>query len=302
MKIGLLLPTREAVMYGDHSGDPRPLVDLAVRAEEMGFDSVWAGDSLLARPRAEPLTLLAGVATCTDRVELGTAVLLPSLRNAEQLAQATGTLDALSGGRFIFGVGAGPGTPGVKVDHEHVGAAFDRRAGAMMNVLDRVKSLWQGSDGEQMYPTPTHSSGPPIWMGGSGPRTLQRAGELCDGWFPLPSSVEAFSAGIATVRQHAETAGRPAADITAAAYLTVTFGEPAVAEAELKEHSELYYGVPHELIAKQQGSVAGPRELVLAWLQEFIDAGVSHLCLRIGSANMNEQLEILADSLDELRG
>jgi alkanesulfonate monooxygenase SsuD/methylene tetrahydromethanopterin reductase-like flavin-dependent oxidoreductase (luciferase family) len=113
-KIGLLLPTREAVIYGDESGDPRPLVDLAIRAEDLGFDSVWAGDSLLARPRAEPLTLLAGVATQTSDIELGTAVLLPSLRNPEQLAQATATLDALSGGRFILGVGAGPGTPLVK--------------------------------------------------------------------------------------------------------------------------------------------------------------------------------------------
>ena len=62
VKIGVLLPTREAVMYaGD--GDPRPLVDLARGAEALGYDSVWAGDSLLAKPRAEPLTLLAGVAS-----------------------------------------------------------------------------------------------------------------------------------------------------------------------------------------------------------------------------------------------
>ena len=74
-KVGILLPTREAVFYGDRRGDPRPLVELAVRAEELGFDSVWAGDSLLARPRAEPLTLLAGVATQTTTVSIGTAVL-----------------------------------------------------------------------------------------------------------------------------------------------------------------------------------------------------------------------------------
>ena len=85
-KIGLLLPTREAVIYGDKSGDPRPLVELAVRAEEAGFDSVWAGDSLLARPRAEPLTLLSGVATVTSRVQLGTCLLYtsPSPRDKRQ--------------------------------------------------------------------------------------------------------------------------------------------------------------------------------------------------------------------------
>ncbi|MDH4364839.1 MAG: LLM class flavin-dependent oxidoreductase, partial [Acidimicrobiia bacterium] len=111
-RIGILLPTREAVIYGDRTGDPRPLVELAVAAEEAGFDSVWAGDSLLARPRAEPLTLLAAVAARTTRVELGTAVLLASMRNAEQLAQSAATLDAISGGRLILGIGAGPDTPG----------------------------------------------------------------------------------------------------------------------------------------------------------------------------------------------
>ena len=302
MKIGLLLPTREAVMYGDHSGDPRPLVDLAVQAEDMGFDSVWAGDSLLARPRADPLTLLAGVATRTERVELGTAVLLPALRNPEQLAQAVGTVDALSGGRFILGVGAGPGTPGVKADHEYVDVDFDHRAGVMMDVLARVQSLWSGRDGDQMYPLPVSSPAPPIWMGGSGPRTLGRAGEHCDGWFPLPSSVEAFAAGVHAVRQRAEAAGRAESDVTMAAYLTVTFGQQATAEAELKEHSELYYGVPHEIISKQHGSIAGPRPMVLEWLQEFIEAGATHLCIRIGSADINGQLEVLADSLDELKG
>ena len=83
------------------------LVELARQAEALGYDSVWAGDSLLAKPRAEPLTLLAGVATATERVELGTAVLIASQRNPEQLAQASATLDALSGGRFILGIGAG---------------------------------------------------------------------------------------------------------------------------------------------------------------------------------------------------
>ncbi|MEZ5408620.1 MAG: LLM class flavin-dependent oxidoreductase [Acidimicrobiales bacterium] len=91
-RFGILLPTREAVIYGDRTGDPRPLVELAVAAEAAGFDSVWAGDSLLARPRAEPLTLLAAVAARTSRVELGTAVLLASMRNPEQLAQSAATL------------------------------------------------------------------------------------------------------------------------------------------------------------------------------------------------------------------
>ncbi|MDH3683538.1 MAG: LLM class flavin-dependent oxidoreductase [Acidimicrobiia bacterium] len=301
VEIGVLLPTREAVMYGDGSGDPRPLVDLAVNAEAAGFDSVWAGDSLLARPRAEPLTLLAGVATRTSSVRLGTAVLLPSLRNAEQLAQATATLDALSGGRFILGIGAGPGTPGVAVDHGLVGTDFERRASLSWTVVERVRGLWLGTDGDQVYPLPGSADGPAIWCGGSGPRTLERAGRGADGWFPTATTPERFAAGLARVREVAEAAGRNPADVVGAAYLTVVFGAAAPAEKALHEHSELYYGVPHAIIAEQQGSIAGPEAMVGAWLREFIDAGAEHLCVRVGCEDVRTQLETLSGLLGELR-
>lgn len=300
-KIGVLLPTREAVIYGDQTGDPRPLIDLAVGIEAAGFDSVWAGDSLLARPRPEPLTLLAGVATRTTRVELGTAVLLPSLRNPEQLAQTAATLDAMAGGRFILGIGGGPGSPGVEADHQLVGSDFRRRGSRSFEVVDRVQSLWTGRDGDQMYPLPGSSSGPPIWSGGSGPRTLERTGAAADGWFPTATSPERFASGMGTVRESAEAAGRAPDELTAAAYLTVVFGEVAPAERALAEHSQLYYGVPHEVVARQQGSVAGPPDLVGEWLQGFIAVGVEHICVRIGSEDVIDQIEILAGLLSQLR-
>src|SRR5438270_10537299 len=102
-QIGYLLPTRERVMGG--RPETAPLLALAERAERLGFDSIWVGDSLLARPRHDPLTLLAAVAARTRRPELGTAVLLPALRNPVVLAQQVATLDRISEGRFILGVG-----------------------------------------------------------------------------------------------------------------------------------------------------------------------------------------------------
>ena len=299
-KIGVLLPTREAVIYGDETGDPRPLVELAVRIEAAGFDSVWAGDSLLARPRAEPLALLAGVATRTTSVEIGTAVLLPSLRNPEQLAQGTATVDALSGGRFILGIGAGPGSPGVERDHGLVGSDFARRASRAFDVADRVRALWRGGD-DQMYPLPATAGGPPIWSGGHGPKTLVRTGQRADGWFPTATSAERFAAGLATVREAAEAAGRDPDDLAAAAYLTVVIGDGPDAERQLSEHSERYYGVPHEVIARQQGSIAATRDEVGAWLRSFVDAGAEHLCVRIGCEAVDDQVEILATMVNELR-
>src|SRR5438128_3924904 len=102
-QIGYLLPTRERVMEG--RPETAPLLDLAERAERLGFDSLWVGDSLLARPRHDPLTLLAAVAARTRKPELGTAVLLPALRNPVVLAQQVATLDRSAEGRLFLGIG-----------------------------------------------------------------------------------------------------------------------------------------------------------------------------------------------------
>src|SRR5437016_13330435 len=102
-RIGHLLPTRERVMEGRPGTGP--LLDLAVRAEGLGFDSVWVGDSLLARPRHDPLTLLAAVAAQTKKVLLGTAVFLPALRNPVVRARRLATLDQISEGRLVASPG-----------------------------------------------------------------------------------------------------------------------------------------------------------------------------------------------------
>jgi len=97
-RIGYLLPTREQVMEG--RPEAAPLLALAERAEGLGYDSIWVGDSITARPRHEPLTLLSAVAARTKKPELGTAVLLPALRNPVVLAHGVATLDQISEGRL----------------------------------------------------------------------------------------------------------------------------------------------------------------------------------------------------------
>ena len=122
IKLGYLLPTRERIMEGEH--EVAPMLTLAEQAEGMGFDSVWVGDSLLARPRHEPLTLLAGLAGRVGRVELGTAVLLPALRNPVLLAHQAATVDQISEGRLILGVGIAGDVPNIRAEFA---AAFLQR-------------------------------------------------------------------------------------------------------------------------------------------------------------------------------
>src|SRR5438477_9063442 len=109
VRIGYLLPTREQVMQGHP--EAAPLISLAERAEGLGYNSIWVGDSILARPRHEPLTLLSAVAARTRKAELGTAVLLPALRNPVVLAHGVATLDQISEGRFNLRLGIARDVP-----------------------------------------------------------------------------------------------------------------------------------------------------------------------------------------------
>ena len=131
-RIGYLLPTREQVMEG--RPEAAPLLALAERAEDLGFDSIWVGDSILARPRHEPLTLLSAVAARTRRAELGTAVLLPALRNPVVLAHGIATLDQISEGRFILGVGIASDVANIRAEFVACGVPFERRFVVLLTV------------------------------------------------------------------------------------------------------------------------------------------------------------------------
>src|SRR5216684_826814 len=150
---GLLLPSREALLWAD--SDLAFLIEAARHAENAGFDSVWAGDSLLARPRGEPLTLLAGVAGATTRVSLGTAVLLPLLRNPLSLAHSLATLDRIAKGRMIVGIGPGAELPGTHAELAVLGVPSDRRVGAMLIGVERTRRLWRNEEtGVELQPRP----------------------------------------------------------------------------------------------------------------------------------------------------
>src|SRR5229473_359701 len=140
MEFGVLIPTREAVMSS--RPETGPLLAIADRAEAAGFDSVWVGDSLTARPRHEPLTLLAAVAARTRRVRLGTGVLLPALRNPVVLAHVVGTLDRIAEGRVLLGVGIAADAPAIRKEFAAAGVPWDRRVGRYLETLEICRALW----------------------------------------------------------------------------------------------------------------------------------------------------------------
>src|SRR3989441_466405 len=194
VEFGVLLPTREAVMSG--RPETAPLLAIAERAEGAGFDSVWIGDSLTARPRHEPLTLLAAVAARTRRVRLGTGVLLPAVRNPVVLAHVVGTLDRIAEGRVLLGVGIAADAPAIRKEFAAAGVPWDRRVGRFLETIEICRALWRQEGASfsgkhftlqdvTVEPKPHRAGGPPIWIGGRG-ATPPREGPRFDPRVPPP--------------------------------------------------------------------------------------------------------------------
>src|SRR3981189_291433 len=191
-RIGYLLPTREQVMQG--RPEAAPLLALAERAEGLGYDSIWVGDSILARPRHEPLTPLSAGAARTRHAELGTAVLLPALRNPVVLAHGIATLDQISEGRFILGVGIASDVPNLRAEFVAGGVPFEKRVGRMLEGLRRCRELWTGQpvtwngrwvmENAVLGPVPHRPGGPPLRIGGTGGATPERGRRLYAGLVP----------------------------------------------------------------------------------------------------------------------
>src|SRR5262245_6775958 len=306
VEFGVLLPTREAIMSG--RPETSPLLAMADRAEAAGFEAVWVGDSLTARPRHEPLTLLAAVAGRTRRVRLGTAVLLPALRPPVVLAQIVATLDRLAEGRVILGVGFAADTPGIRREFEAAGVPFARRVGRFRETIEVCRALWQRDavsfhgahfdlEDVTMEPKPHRLGGPPIWIGGSGPIALREAARF-DAWFPTGPSVEFFAEHLPKVRAAARAAGRPADAVMGAAYVTLAIDrDRAAAEKRLHGFLETYYGVPASAMLGRQAVYAGPIEGAAEWLQRWIDAGARHLVLRFAGGDQIAQVDETARNL-----
>src|SRR5229473_3912648 len=250
VEFGVLLPTREAVMSGHP--ETASLLAMAERAEAAGFDAVWIGDSVIARPRHEPLTLLAAVAARTRRVRLGTAVLLPALRNPVVLAHIVGTLDRIAEGRVILGVGIAADTPAIRKEFEAVGVPFERRVGRFLEMLEICRALWSRDhvsfsgkhftlDDVTVEPKPSRPGGPPIWIGGSGPTALREAARF-DAWFPTGPNVEVFAERFPRIQAAARAAGRAPDAVIGAAYLTLALdANREAAERCMDEYLESYY-------------------------------------------------------------
>ena len=144
MRIGVLLPTRGVVMQSLRRPPVETCWTMARLADQAGYDAVWVGDSIVAKPRFEPLTTLAYLAGITTRVRLGTAVLLPALRHPVVLAHQIASVDCVSRGRVMLGLGVGWSLPSAEREWAACGADHKRRVRRLEEHVEIWRMLWGG--------------------------------------------------------------------------------------------------------------------------------------------------------------
>ena len=194
---------------------------LTLKAEELGLDGIFTPDHILAPPATtqnygpnwpDPFALLAYLAGRTSRIQLGASAIVLPYRNPLVTAKAAATVDQVSGGRFIFGIGVGWD----EEEFRDLGLPFEQRGKMSDEYLRVIKAAWSSDvpshrgqyldfAGATFSPRPVQRPGPPIWAGGSpgavSKASVRRVAELCDGWHPLAVGLDDLERGIGQIRE-----------------------------------------------------------------------------------------------------
>jgi alkanesulfonate monooxygenase SsuD/methylene tetrahydromethanopterin reductase-like flavin-dependent oxidoreductase (luciferase family) len=307
INFGVLLPTREAVMSG--RSDPSTLMQIAERAEALGFSSVWVGDSLTARPRIDALTTLAAVGARTRRVRLGTAIFLAALRNPIMLAYQLASLDWITGGRIDLGVGYGrPKEPAAEHDFKILGLDPSARMKMSEELIQVMRRLWLENDVSYagkftsfehvtIEPKPVQPKGVPIWIASNNVEPgLKRVARLGDAWINNIKSPDIFAECWQKIRAYAADAGRDPSLIHPSIYFTLAAGgKDAVIEGQT--FLAKYYNRSYEAVANAMLCVTGTWDEVIDWMEKYVEAGARTVVLRFAANDQLRTLEACAEAL-----
>jgi probable F420-dependent oxidoreductase len=243
--------------------------------ESEGVESVWAVEHVVVAasyeptypyspdgrmasapglvPMPDPLEVLAHLAATTERLMLGTCVVIAPLHSPAVLAKRVATLDLLSGGRFLLGLGIG----WQREEYAAVGVPFERRGERLEECIDAMRALWKDDRAtyegrtvtfRDVHLTVRPTAGQvPILLGGNSEPVIRRAGRMADGWFPYTIGPDELARGADVLRRSAEAAGRSAADIE---------------------------------ITVWPGSADPDRELDATWLRRYLQAGATRIVTR----------------------
>ena len=283
--------------------------EVARRAEEAGYDSIWAGDHVsFENPILDITVALATFAAVTTRMTIGAGILLLPLRPPALVAKEFASLDYVSGGRVVLGVGVGGEGP---QDFEAVGVPVRERGARADEAMLVLRELFAHSPasfegrftrfaGVSIEPRPTQAGGPPLWVGGRSPAALRRAGMLGDGWLPIWVSPERYADGWSEIRRHAESAGRdPDALVRAAVVPAFVADDGPSARAHMLAYLGARYGTSFSPQAVERYCVAGTPKECATRVQAYVGAGVEHLVFNpaVSPDRLSEQVDRLAEAV-----
>ena len=302
LNIGLRLP----------SVHQAPMADLrafVLRAEALGFDSIWVGDHVFHHVDVlQPLHLLTWVAALTERVRLGTAVMLTAYRNPVLLAKAAASIDYMSGGRLMLGISIG-GTP---AEYASIGVPINQRVGRLLENVAIMRALWSGDDvaydgrynhveGANIKPKPVQQPGVPLYFGANSEAMLRRAARHADGWVGSGGGTAAeFLTRTAFIRQAAREIGRDPASLFIGKLHGVSLaGDRATAKTMAEKQWKSYYGARWDADA---GTIYGTRDEVAEKLAEFASGDAPEVTLALEPSDLSlSQLELLHEATSSLR-
>jgi probable F420-dependent oxidoreductase len=267
---------------------PNQREDLAA-LEALPIDSIWVGGHVAA-PNGSPevMVALARLAALTERVRIGTSILLLPLYPPAIVAKAVADLDRVSGGRVSLGVGIGGEYP---AEFQACQIPIGERGPRTDEAIGLIRRFWTGEpvthDGRfypiedvRIHPAPAQAGGPPIIVAGRQPPAMRRAALLGDGWMPYLYSPRRYAASVETITDYATGAGRDLSGFEWCAFLFVNIDD-GDGDTARDETAQFLGGTYSQNFSEMVTSVAvaGTAAEVTARLQEFVDAGARHLII-----------------------
>ena len=272
--------------------------------EELGWDSVWFSDRIVGSAwRMDPLAGMAIAAGRTERLKFGTGVLLMSMRSPVTTARELATIDLLSNGRLVVGVGIGQEST---VEYDAMGVRKRDRGKRLDEAIRIMRRLWTEDsvtyESEFLKLTDAaiqvrpKQANVPIWIGSRTEPGLRRTWYLGDGWLPTQITPEEVAQGIERIKHHAAEAGREISDD----HYGVQIGTYMVEHGRVPDHIlERYLTQRRADVPPEAVNLLGTPDEVMARLREYIDAGATKFVFNpvCGADEMFEQLQLQAEAV-----
>ena len=275
--------------------DPNELIEIAVKAEDAGFASVWVrehlfhasyvADRLHDRPYYDALTVLIAIGQATETIRLGTSVLVLPWHDPPRLGKMIATLDQLSGGRVDMGIGVAM----TEDEFENLGINFNNRGKRTDDFLGALQVLWTQDipdyvgdfyrySGQRFSPKPKQQPYPPILIGGYSKAAFRRIARFGDGWHTLRQSPKQVAAGVAEIVRMTEEEGRDASSLRHSITLPLDYSGNKDPDPSVNDRTIL----------------RGGDDDMAETINSYRDAGLDEIIVSVNTADLTENTETMA--------